>query len=680
MSDLPLEQPVPPTPPESKTIVINSEQPINEDDFTPSPEQQAQQERLAKRSALALPIINKIIPSRTFDQEYDAVSSKPLFKDKSEEVIKGEAERRHTRELAERNSLASTIAWGEIPETELEDYISTIYEIAKDISPNSSRVQVNDIDRIVKSIETTEQAHIFHKYSQEWKQRFLTGVDDEAIVQRKNELIKIFGNFSGVGRLPKPEPRTQEEMDGLFNIVSQGYEIAYSLPVGDEERKIATELTSGIMRVGLETRNSPRAERILRIFKQVGNNPDRALVSKFMETVNKYGIHHEITEETMPGLTDKLFAAMEKQDPQVDILLKGNNIWGMRNGDFGAADFLVHCYSLKISPANLADLLLAAREAPSTVFAIMEKNRKDAGSISRSSASSEFSQLREIVHDQRPGANELLEALVSYYDTNVAPRNLSSLLIATGYYGKDSGKDLLIRDFYEKPVVDSDRKTPTGEKIIDVIRRLAKNTEPVPDNPPLTSDPKLNEVMQGLFEVRTKREVPKESLGQTVDYVNSMLFDMMQKGEVGIEPNNIQAISWLERRAFETMQGLTYEDQSQAYRQPWFISVLRFQELTCSPHDFNETEFQSFITKVQSAKSDREAFQLIGTRALEGIYQLAKIQSDRGRMDTGGLWSGNLPHELIGLVDPRSAETEAGRRARNEDIIRVTEPGYHPGD
>jgi hypothetical protein len=400
-----------------------------------------------------------------------------------------------------------------------------------------------------------------------------------------------------------------------------------------------------------------------------------------MDTVNRYGVHHEITEEAVSGLSDKLFAAMEKQDPQVSILLQGGNIWGMYDNDFGAADYLVHCYALKVTPQNLSELLLAAREAPSTVLAVMEKNRKDAGSISRSSISLDFSMLKEIVHDQRPGAHELLNTLTNYYDTNVAPGNFDSLLQATGYFkGEGSGKDLLKRELYEKPILDTDRQTPTGEKVIDVIRRLAKNTEPVPDDAPVTSDSKLNEVMQKLFESRVAGQVPREALGQALDYVNSALLGIMQSGEIGIDPNYIQALSWLERRAFEKLQELTYEEQSGACRQDWFTSVLRFQELTCSPSDFNETEFQSFIAKLQQTKSDREAYQLIGTRALESVYQLAKIQSGRGRKDTGGLWSGNLPHELIGLVDPRPAETEVGRRARNEDIKRMTEPGYHPGD
>jgi hypothetical protein len=680
MSDLPLEQPVPPAPSESKPITINSDL-LNEDAFAPSAEQQAAKEKLDRRSALALPIINKVIPVRTIDQYEHSVARYTYMADKPEDVRKAEAARRMQNESSERASLAYRIAQTEIPEAELEDYITTIYGIAQDISPNNSGVEIGDINGLAYKIENTEQSHIFKKYAEEWKQKFLTGVDDETVDQRMNDISDIFTRFSGAGTYPKPDSRSEKEMDELFQVVIQGYETAYSLPNNENEREIVQQLTSGVMRVGLDRRDATQAERALRIGKQVAENPDRVLVGKFMDTVNRYGIHHEITEEAVSGLSDKLFTAMEKQDPQVSILLQGGNIWGMYDNDFGAADFLVHCYALKVTPQNLSELLLAAREAPSTVLVVMEKNRKDAGSISRSSVSLDFSMLREIVHDQRPGAHELLNTLTNYYDTNVAPGNFDSLLQATGYFkGEDSGKDLLKRELYEKPILDTDRQTPTGEKVIDVIRRLAQNTEPVLDEAPVTSDPKLNEAMQRLIENSAAGPIPKEVLGQVLDYANSSLLEIMQSGEIGIDPNYIQALSWLERRAFETMRNLTYEDQSQAYRQDWFVSILKFQELIGSPHDFDESAFQSFITKLQSSTSDRQAYQLIGTRALESIYQLAKIQSDRGRKDTGGLWSGNLPHELIGLVDPRPAETEVGRRARNEDIKRATEPGYHPGD
>ena len=152
MSDLPLEQPVPPAPPESKPIIIDSEL-LNEDAFAPSAEQQAAKERLDKRSALALPIINKVIPVRTIDQYEHSVARYTYMVDKPEDVRKAEAARRMQNESSERASLAYQIAQTEIPEAELEDYITTIYGIAQDISPNNSGVEIGDIKGLTYKIE-----------------------------------------------------------------------------------------------------------------------------------------------------------------------------------------------------------------------------------------------------------------------------------------------------------------------------------------------------------------------------------------------------------------------------------------------------------------------------------------------------------------------------------------------
>jgi len=63
----------------------------------------------------------------------------------------------------------------------------------------------------------------------------------------------------------------------------------------------------------------------------------------------------------------------------------------------------------------------------------------------------------------------------------------------------------------------------------------------------------------------------KKVLGPGVRLCEFVITGIMQSGEIGIDPNYIQALSWLERRAFETMRNLTYEDQSQAYRQDWLF-------------------------------------------------------------------------------------------------------------
>jgi hypothetical protein len=677
MSDVtPTEQLVPPAPSENKRIIINSEL-LNEDAFTLSPEQQTQQERLDQRSALALPIINKMIPARTLDQHAMSITRYPYVRNQPEDVQRAEAARRLGEEPNDKLSLARTIALTEIPEKDFEEYIATAYAIAKELSPDDTGTGINDVGSVIYATETMEQGRMFQKYAKTWRENFLTGVNNETTYSRMHDATEVFKAFSGAGSSKKPTPRTEQEWNDLFKVVVETYKIGYSLPTEEQREQRYLALTTGVRRIGLDRLDADQAQRALTIIKDAVNNPDKKLVDEFTYDVTKYGLHHELTEDAVKGLRDKLYPAMEKKDPQVEILLNGGNIFGMYEGDFGIGDFLVHSYALRVNPANLSELLLAARKVPSTTLARLEANRLDAGSLSRSSA---FPSLKEMIHDQRPFTHEVLIEMVQYYDTG-NPDRLKEVLSRTDYLKSDDAQaECLDRARYDKAIVAQGHQSLTGENAIDVLRRLRENTEPIPDTPPETSDPKLNQEMQSLAESRTEGAVPKERLGQTLDYVNSMLQDMMARGEIGIEPNHIHALSWLERRAFETMQSLTYEDQSRAYRQDWLVSVLRFQELIGSPHDFNETEFQSFITKLQSSTSDRQAYQLIGTRALESIYQLAKVQSDRGRTDTGGLWSGNLPHELIGLVDPRPAETEVGRRARNEDIKRMTEPGYHPGD
>lgn len=154
----------------------------------------------------------------------------------------------------------------------------------------------------------------------------------------------------------------------------------------------------------------------------------------------------------------------------------------------------------------------------------------------------------------------------------------------------------------------------------------------------------------------------------------------MGKNEVGIEPNYIQTLAWVDRKVFEQLQSLTYEDQTGAYKQDWFISILQFQELTSSPKDFDKDEFDNFIQQLKGSSSSEQAYKLIGMRILLNINTLARKYKHEGIEDVGALWSGNTSHELIGLINPRSAETEQGRKRIKEYVHRQQEPGYHPGD
>ena len=159
----------------------------------------------------------------------------------------------------------------------------------------------------------------------------------------------------------------------------------------------------------------------------------------------------------------------------------------------------------------------------------------------------------------------------------------------------------------------------------------------------------------------------RELLGEAYDYITARLVEMMDKREVGIEPDTLLALAWLERRGFEVLQKLTYEDQIGVYKQKWFHSILRFQELTTSPNRYDKVEFQSFLDQITQAKWCEEAYKLIGRRVLDHVNILARKYKSEGKDErTGGLWSGNSVHELIGLTDYRPAVTAYGKKHREE--------------
>ena len=162
--------------------------------------------------------------------------------------------------------------------------------------------------------------------------------------------------------------------------------------------------------------------------------------------------------------------------------------------------------------------------------------------------------------------------------------------------------------------------------------------------------------------------------------VNDKLKNMMAHGDIGIEPNMIFALAWLEGKGFEKLQSLTFEDQLSAYAESWFAAILEFQELTASPSSFDPEEFQKFLGRVKRENSMMDAYRLIVSRTLDKMAALGEIYKAKGMADTDPVWSGNIADQLIGLRDLRKASTTQGKKAVEEEKRKILEPDYHPGD
>jgi len=654
----------------------------NVDDIVLSSDQQAAIQRFEARKTLITSLIDTLIPDRPLKEYYKDIADR--YKKTitaMDDEDRGEAQNAFKTSRFNKQQLVDTIAQSEADEGELEPYITALHSTAQILTPSNKEVSYYLLTGLLNAAQSVEQARLHQQLAIQWRDRFLEGVDDKTLMSRAGDFQGLITAITGCNLYPRPEPKTSEETTRLFLGLSDIYSYTYSLPEENQNNYLVRKFTSTAERISLAFNDPEQGRRMMKLYKKIESYPDHEVLKSFTEAITRYSINHGLTEEAIEGFTEKLLPAIQNKDLQIEILLRGGNIWGVHKGDFGVGDFLTHSYAVKVNPSNINELLIAAREIPSTNLARLEQNRLDALTMA-----TPFGILRDFIHDQRPYVHEVLEAMVHYYDTGDR-KKLESVLPKTDYFNTTAERQNMLFD-REKYDMEIEEKTKDRHsdgqnkkvKSVEVLRRLVENTKPIPDLPPITSDDELNRRLQTLAEAKTGTNTSRATLASTVDFVNASLVEAMDRGDVGIEPNHILALSWLERRGFEALQGIQYEDQMGAYNQDWFISLLKLQELTSSPHDFSESQFNDFIAQLKNTSSSIEAYKMVNKRTLNHVSALARKYKESEKTDTGALWSGNMAHEFIGLVDYRPAITALGERAREENIRRLVEPGYHPGD
>lgn len=527
---------------------------------------------------------------------------------------------------------------------------------------------------------------------EEWNE--LIKEEDSPEIKKKKE--NDFKQF--ISRLG--ENKTPEQVDAQFlayrNIMSAIYDLPPELQASnvrhiyrltperqqmlqkaksDDEREMMETLFYDAVGEGIPTRcfesnllemvkkscDAETMENYFKIFERCLGKTSPEMAKKYLDIVHSYGRMDGLNEKSVNGLTDKLLPALENNDPQVKAFDQGN-VWAMEKGEPGIGNFICHCYASEVSPQNINSLLMDLRVLPSSDSAKLEQNRKEALAIGEP--------LRSFIHDQHPLVHEVVSALVKYYDDpNHDKSKLESLLSRVQASGHHLGSGVLELSKYDREGENS-YIGGGNDKRIDLLRRIEKRTEKINEysDPPETSDPELNKAMMELSE--NKEFLSKDKLQVALDKLISKLQDAMDQKDVGIEPNMVLAISWLERRGFKQLKDMTYEEQQSAYTKPWFHSILKFQELTASAKPFDEKDFNDFIAKLSEAKESKDAYMLAIDRILKNIGDLADEYAKKSRSNmSGALWSGNIAHELMTLIDLRPADTTYGKKHREEKSL-----------
>lgn len=621
---------------------------------------QAERERVSARVRQITPVLNRFFPSQTSEEVIEALAKKN--KTTVEELgadDKREAKLSTERARLKKKFLADKIARTTIPDEQIEQYIGCLVNLTRQLTPQDQAL--DGLGGFFERIQSVEKAKFYAGLAKQWNERFLQGLDSDTFVVNAREFSELVVTFEP-NEYSDSERKSDEDIKATFDAYCDFYATWISIPTEVKRNEEVGGYPAFVRRAATDFPEG-QVKMMDQIMQEALRHSatDMPAAGKFLDAVGRYGQHHQLPQDADKGLLGKLLPAIERNDPGVGVLIRGGNIWGMKKRDFGAADFLCHSYALPISPPSINELLMITREFATSDLARFRQNRLDALTLRHP-----FGILRDFIHDQRPYVHEVIGAMLEYYDTgNSAP--LLAVVDKTDYLKEKSHHQaLLALDLYNDEVEEEDG-TPTPTKLvrpIDVLRRLYENTKPVQDAPPATSDANFDVLLKQLAE---GSDVGHAFLKQAVDYANDKLIDMIQRGEVGIDPNFVLALSWIGRKGFEALQKLTYEGQMEAYAQPWFHSILRLQELTWSSTGYDGDEFQEFLKNVSNAKNPQEAYRLISQRGIGHISSLAARYKEIGKDErTGALWSGNIAHELTGLTDPRPATTEYGRRHRDE--------------
>ena len=570
------------------------------------------------------------------------------------------------------NDISTFVEENNIPDEELSGYLDLIFNGADNLKANPD--DMNEHQGYVKSLAraspTVDDAIQNSNFAADWRKTFADSYRSQDTKDGIKSSVDFFNALNSltdfkVTDKSKKNNLPEDVKKELFLLSENLYKFKKNIPryLGVQPTNI---LIDKIIEVGTKTRSSENSEMISDVFQDMSKTDLPVDTGLFIYSLTKYGSEHGFNSEKLKGLKDGLLPAIRNKDPQIDILLKSGNVWGMGEGKFGAADFFCEAYADKVTPANLNKLFLILREVPAMDLSRHEQNRLDGLTLH------DFENLRDMIHDEEIGVHEFVSAISKYYDETLSKDEFARVMQNTfGVFNKRKGEQEWKKFFDPKNYDVIVKEKVDGEEhsvpAINVIRRLVENTKVVFPEPPKVSDENLNELLINLFD--KGENFSKEDLNKILTYVNKKLINYMDSEQIGVEPNFIRALAWIENKNAKSIKSMNYEEQAGANKQEWFKSILLFQELTGAAEKFDEKEFDTYINQLQKMSSE-DAYKEIFKREIEKVYILSKRYTEAGKQNlNGSLWSGNTSHELVGLIDLKNASTSIGEKRRNEKLV-----------
>lgn len=613
-----------------------------------TPEEIAEQERVKARRELAEQLLTPYYDERVIATAYVPWYISRQTNDRQEQIQSiGARHKEQVRDLAVR---IATSGWDD---SELPTLANGVIDIADTLNPDDRNPQI--MTNLVRSLETPEDIELTKEFAGKWHDRVMQGATTDEQFNRATHFERVTTELSGVNTTPRPVLDTEVKkqiFDGVLETHALTYAYEEKFPYDRNASKVADTARAVILYNARCTKDAEQAAHLNTVLK-AAMQEEPVLGERFLELSRSYGRNHPLDEQTTNALISNVLPRMRAQDPSIKPILHAGNSYGMREGDFGIADFYAHSLTREATPGNINELLVALREIPASTQERLEQNRQDALRLV-----STFGILRDFIHDERPGVHDVISGMVKFATTGDAT-SLNAAMDKADYFNNapDNRKRMNDPANYDKQIKPGYGKPE--EPVLAILERLEKNTRPVDEEPPEVTDETLAGMLADAYAAGPQGK--KEAVTSVTRYLNDQMTAMMREHVVGIEPSMVTAIAWIDRQQFKVLQGLTYEDQIRLPRQEWFKDTLKFHELTHN-EDYDAEEFEQFLGNLKGM-NDSTAFRAIAGRVLNQTQCLAEKYRGRGKDHwTEALWTGNTTHELVGLTDPRKAATAVGRR------------------
>jgi hypothetical protein len=382
------------------------------------------------------------------------------------------------------------------------------------------------------------------------------------------------------------------------------------------------------------------------------------------------------------------------------VILSQNRMWpkwqDLRKGKgTGLGGFVYLALTSKPTPLQIHELMVESRDVPGTTVSRLDQNRVDAYVFSVLHGSHDF------IHDQVAGVHETMKAWLEYYESDgqiMRPRPAH----VTGYVSWPPAEEDFVTfgsPYYKFDVMaalNSEVQLPSmskREKVIDMIRRLERNTAPILEKPPRVADARsktgylaLDKALQALAGSSSLTRTDTLDLLYALLEANKVLKELEDSRDIGVMPNLILALGWLENKAFsalrEVRESRFADDLMESLvRTPWFKAAVEFMFRIHTPswHVFN------VWGEHWDELPPKEICSILANRAFRLSYEWSQLYRVKGREHlTKLLWSGNLLDAVIMLNNDFSwPEFKLDRMTRpklEEDLYIWGESGASTAD